>query len=165
MMVRDVVPAPQGRHCRHRQHQPTARRELGPERDQRTLVVGDMLEHVEEHDQIVMSVLQRDVGKISTPHLDAGAPRGEGARMVVGFDRVDRTELLEHRDVGARAAADFEDPEQPLFGPPALEQGGQNPAAADEPPMIAVDLRHPVIDMAFHQASSSPASPIVSRTM
>jgi len=164
-MMGDVVPAPQGWHGRHREHQPAAGRELGPQRGERTLVVGNMFEHVEQHDQIISAVFERHVGQIAALDRHAGPLRREGARMVIGLDRIDRAELLEHGDVGARAAADFQDPERPFPGPPALEQRGQDPAAADEPPMIAVDLRHPVIDMAFHQAWSSPVSPIVSRTM
>jgi len=112
-----------------------------------------------------MAVQKRHVGQVAALHSHAGSLCREGARMVVGFDRIDRAELLEHGDVGARAAADFENPQRSLPGTPAFQQGGQDLAAADEPPMIAVDLRHPVIDMAFHQTWSSPVSPIVSRTM
>jgi len=164
-MMRDVVPTPQGWHRRHRQQEPAAGCELGPQSRERAFIVGNMFEHVEQHDQVVLTVFQRHVGQITALHRNAGPLRGEGAGMIVGFDRIDRAELLEHGDVGACAAADFENPEGPCPGPPAFEQSGQDLAAADEPPMIAVDLRHPVINMAFHQAWSSPVSPIVSRTM
>jgi len=165
MMVRDVMPTPQARHRRHCEHQPPARREFGPERLESALVIRNMLQHVEQHDQIVMPVLQRHVGQIAALDRHAGPLGGESARIIIGFDRVDRAELLEHGKIAAGAAADFQDAERALCGAPAFEQAGQDPAAADEPPMIAVDLRHPLIDMAFHQASSSPVSPIFSRTM
>jgi len=163
--MRDVMPAPQGWHCRHGQHQPPAGRELGLERGERSLVVWNMLEHVEQHDQVVISVLQRHVGQIAALDRHARAAGSESARMIVRLDRIDRPELLQHGDVGSCAAADLQDPQRLLFGPPTLDQRGEDLAAADEPPMVSVDLGHPVIDVAFHQASSSPASPIFSRTM
>jgi len=164
-MVRDIMSAPQARHRRNREHQPPARRKLRPERHQRALVVRYVLEHIEQHDQVVIAVFQRHVGQVPTLDRDAGALARKGARMIVRLDRVDRAELLQHCDVRSGAAADLQDAQRPLLGAPAFDQGGQNPAAPDEPPMVAVDLCHPVIDMAFHQASSSPASPIFSRTM
>jgi len=124
-----------------------------------------MLQHVEQYDQVIMPVFQRHLGQIAALHLDARAIGRESACMVVRFDRVDRAELLQHRDVGAGTAADLENSQWSRLRPPAFEQCGQDPAAADEPPMVAVDFRHPVVDMAFHQASSSPAPPILSRTM
>jgi len=164
-MVGDIVSAPQGWHGRHREHQPAAGCELRPQGHECALIVGDMFEHVEQHDQIIMAVFERHVRQIAALHRHTGPPCGERPRMIVGFDRIDRAELLEHRNIGAGAAADFQDSERPCPGSPALEQRGQDLAAADEPPVIAVDLRHPVIDMAFHQSWSSPVSPIVSRTM
>jgi len=165
MMMGDVVAAPERRHGGDRDHQPAARRELRSQRDERTFVVRNMFQHVEQHDQVVTAVIQCHVGQVTALHRHAGTLRREGARMVVRLDGIDRPELLKHGDVRAGTAADFEYPERSLTGTPTFEQSREDLAPADEPPVIAVDLRHPVIDMAFHQASSSPVSPIVSRTM
>jgi len=117
----DVVPAPQGWHGGYGQHQPPAGRELGLERGQCGMVVGDVLEHVEQHDQVVISVLQRHVGQIAALDRHAGTAGGKGARMIVRLDRIDRPELLQHGDVGSCAAADLQDPQRLRLGPPTLD--------------------------------------------
>jgi len=164
-MMRDVMPAPERRHRRDSEQQASTGRELRPEGCQRLPVVRNMLQHVEQHDQVIMAVVERHVGQIAAFDREAGPLRGKGTGMIVRLDRVDRAELLQHGDVGAGAAPDLQDTQRSRTRAPAFYQRRQNLATSDKPPMIPVDLGHAVIDVAFHQSSSSPASPIRSRTM
>jgi len=168
VMMRDVVRAPHPRRPRHRQEDPSARRELGLQAGECGDVAGDVLKHVEQHDQVISAVVERHVGQIAALELEPAAPFGKGARAVVGFDRVDRPVALEQREVRAGASADLEDAQRPLLGPVAVDQPRDNPSPGDEPPMVLVDLGHAVIGGAVHQASPpwcGSGQPTRSRTM
>ena len=160
VMVRDVVRAPQPGQRGDGHQQSPARRELGAQHLERRPILGNMLEHVEQHDQIIGAVLdRRAVGrKEAAAHVEPAAPRGQRARRPVGLDRIDAAEALEQGDVGARAAADLENPRIGLERNLRGDQRGDDPAARDEPPMLAVDLGHAIVGRAVHQ-------PIRSRMM
>ncbi len=152
MVMRGVVRAPQPRHCGHGDEHPPARRELGAQHRERGAVLGDMLEHIEQHDQIVGAVRDRRAvgGEEAAAHVHPAAPRRHLARRPVGLDRVHLAETLEQGDVRSGAAADLEDPRIGLERHLRLDQRGDDRAACGEPPVRAVDLGHAVVDRAVH---------------
>jgi len=126
------------------------------------MIVRYMLQHIEQHDQIVIAILQRHVGQVAALERQAAALLREGAGMIVGFDRIHRAESLQHGQVRARAGPHLKDAQRPRFGAERFDQRGKDLAAADEPPMVAIDLSHAVINGAIHQPAL-PLPPIRSR--
>jgi len=168
MVVGDVMRAPHPRRARHGDEDPPARRELGPQIGERLDVLRNMFEHVEQHDQVIGAIVERHMGQIAALDRQPAALFGEGARIVIGLDRIDRAEALQQSEIGAGAGAHFEDAERTRLRTVALDQRGNDLAARDEPPMVLVDLGHPVIGGAVHQArslASGSGQPIRSRTM
>jgi len=167
VVVGDVVCAPQPGCCRHRQQHPPARRELAPQHLQRADIVVDMLQHVEQHDEVIAAILQLHlIGQQPAAHRDAAAPAGERPGGFIGLDRVDPAEALQHGEVGAGAGAHLQYPRAGLQRHLLPDQRRDDLPPRGEPPMVGIDIRHAIVDGAFHQATTGwIAAPIVSRTM
>jgi len=145
---------------RHRDQNPSAGLQLGRHADQSGAILLDVLEHVEDGDQIVGAV--RDSGEAGQRRIHHGMAEPRTRDVPGGgvhLDRVDPAELTEHGEIVPCAAADLENP----------RVGGQLDAARDEvaqylsarpvPPMQLIDLRHPVVDDAFHQILAISRTP------
>ena len=87
------------------------------------------------------------------------AATGGIARGAVYLDRIDRAEPAEHGQIVPRPAAYLQD--AGLFGKGDLarDQVAEYLAPRAIPPMAAVQLRHAVINAAFHQLSSIRRTP------
>jgi hypothetical protein len=117
-------------------------------------IVIDMLDHVEGADEVVVTILDSgELGQRRAHDRTSEALFGDRARAGVQLEAVDMTELAEHREIMARAAADLEDGGiggQPL----APDEVGEDRAAPAVPPMAFVMLRHMVVDQLFHQRNT-----------
>jgi len=154
MMVGDIMRAPHPGSARHGDQDAAARGQLVLQAGERLDIAGDVLEHIEQHDQIIGPVVERHMGQIATLDRQPAALLREGASAVVGLDRIDRTVAPEQLEIRSGPRPDLEDAHRPRPGPVAVDQGGDDPAPGDEPPMVLVDLRHAVIGGAIHQSPS-----------
>jgi len=151
-MVHDVVRRPHPLVRRDRHEELSARLQLARDRRQRSLVVIDMLDHVERGDEVVLAGADPgELGKGSAHHLSAEAPLGDGARFVVELERVDLAERGKHFEIVAGAAADLEDARLGRRLHFAPDEVGEHLAPGAVPPVAVVQLGHLAIDAALHQ--------------
>jgi len=152
VVVDDIVGRPHPLVSGHRHHELAAGLELGRDRRDGSLVVVDMLDHVERGDEVVMAVAHAgESGERCAHDLPAEPLLGDRPRLVVELERVDRPEPPEHVEVVTGAAADLEN--SGLGGRQgfAADQLGEHLAAGLVPPVPLVELRHLAVDAALHQ--------------
>src|SRR3954451_1164760 len=115
-----------------------------------------MLEHVEQRYEVIGVALElREVGQPRILDLAAESLAGERPRRPVELARLDLSKSAEHREVVPGATADFEQARFLRRADGAFDQPVEDAAAREEPPMLLVQLGHPVEHRAFH-ATSAP---------
>jgi len=152
VVIELVVRRPHPLVRRNRDQQLSSRFEARGEAGDCRIVVVDVLDHVERRNQVVPAPLDaRQLGKRCRGHRAAQPFLGEPPRLRIDLDPVDRTEPLEHPDIVAGPAADFENPRilRRLDGP--ADKRVENLAAGAVPPMKLIELRHPVVNHPLHQ--------------
>ena len=155
-MVDDVVGRPHPLVRGHGHHELAGRFELGGDRGERGLIVGDMLDHVERADQVVVAVGDAgELGQRRAHHCSAETLLRDGARFLVELETFDMTEAAEHGEVVTGAAADLENLGVGGRSHFSADQVGEHPTSGAIPPMTLVQLSHLLIDDALHQRNTS----------
>ncbi len=155
VMVRLVVGAPHPGIGRGGGAEPAAGLQHPAERGDGLHILDHVLEHVEGADQVEAALGQiQAIRKRARPHPRDARGGGVAARPRIGFQAGHLAEAGEHGQVAARAAADFQDAGaagRPKLGDQALE----DPAAGGEPPVMVLQLAHPLVGGLLHQSSAS----------
>jgi len=137
-------------------HEGAARLQLGRDRGKSSLIVIDMLDHVERADKVVMPIRDfRELGKRRAHDLAAEPFLRKCASLIVQFQSFDMAELTEHREIMAGATSDLENrgiARKPAF--PA-DEIGDDLAARAIPPVTVIELGHLLINNTFHQRKTS----------
>src|SRR5262245_59023280 len=120
-----------------------------------------MLQHVQQRHHVVALVWKH--AEVRQRRLYDGLAQtlaGDPARDRVQFAGFDLAEPAEHRQIVAGTGTKLEDARILGRTDYPCDDPVENPAAGSEPPVLAVERSHLLIDLALHQSS-----PIVSRTM
>jgi hypothetical protein len=111
-----------------------------------------MLDDVERADHVVMRLRDAlQLGQRRAQHRPAEPSLGDRPRPGIDFERIDPSELAEHRQIMPSAAANLENRRILRRTNRAADQRGEHLAARPVPPVPLVELRHLLVDDALHQ--------------
>jgi hypothetical protein len=113
-----------------------------------------MFEDVEQRNQIIcVSLEHRQIGQSGRRDLSAEPFRRKRAGAIIQLTGFDHSETPKHFKVVASPAPDLQEAwsSRPRY---ALDQRREDASARPEPPMLLVELCHPVENGAFHKPSS-----------
>jgi hypothetical protein len=120
---------------------------------QRTDVVVDVLDRVEQRHEVLRAGLDRQRRAAGDLAVREAAALADGDRAFVGVDADRRAESCELGQHAADAATDVEDREAVLAREAVLEDAEVAAPPPDEPPMVTLEVQELLVRDAFHRGA------------
>lgn len=155
VMMFDVVRPPQKLKRGHGYHEVTSGAQQVRQGRQARLVLVDMLENVEQRNQLKLGIVERHPVRQAAAYNFRNAAFGRySGRLGIEFRTNHDTEVGQHRQVSTGPAADVEYRKAPARLK-SFDNGPDNSATAEKPPVAVLQLPHLPIQVLLHGDYSS----------